>query len=196
MLSTKALLLSLVAFYLNYHVHHTGKEFYSQRTALGKTNPKVYDVGFKYLPDLSQSWTWKRIADGIPTLVALVFVLNNDFEPLAKATSYMITMHAIRSVFIASTILPKVKTCDDSKYTIHNFLNGNCYDKIFSGHMASVTMLFLVLNEYNRISPFLATLGVVMSGIITIATRNHYTIDVLMGILVALGLHKTGFKII
>jgi hypothetical protein len=194
MISTRTVLLTIVVWILNYHVHSTGKKFYSDRTALGKTNPKLYDVGFKYLPDLSHSTFWNSVSNLIPTAISLFLFFSNDIDPLAKALSYFITVHAIRMVFMSSTILPKVKTCDDSKYTVWNIFNGHCYDKIFSGHIASTTILFLVLHEYKHVTSVVASLCVAIIGMITVATRNHYTVDVLMGILVALGVYKTCFR--
>jgi hypothetical protein len=95
----------------------------------------------------------------------------------------------IRSITIATTILPKNDTCDDT-LSFRTFFLGGCYDKIFSGHTATTLLLTLIYYREHIINlESLLSINIVNMFFI-IATRAHYTVDVLLSIFVTTTIYK------
>ena len=89
----------------------------------------------------------------------------------------------IRAFTTISTILPKHKICNET-IGIRSLLLGGCYDKIFSGH-TSFTLLLTLLYYREHIINLPLLLGINAANILAIlATRSHYTVDVLLAIFV------------
>lgn len=178
MLSIYLIILSII---INYYVHTEAKTFYNKRIIEKKIQPKIYDIGEKYIPDLSNNHILHRISDIIVLILPLCFGQNI----LKKHASYIIPIFLIRYFFISLTILPKNKSCDDNSMGIHNYIFGHCYDKIFSGHFAVIFLLSLILydNGYNYI--FLILLNIINTFLI-LAIRSHYTIDIAVAAIVVI----------
>lgn len=184
-LNSKVLLSWVVVIAVNYFVHYNGKQFYDNRIAQGKTFPKIFDIGFQTIPDLSQDSLVTYVADYAFYLPVLILLFNKDWEALRMSVGLSLTIQLFRLLFISSTILPRIKKCDDTSYGIYNLLHGNCYDKMFSGHMAALTVNTLLTIEKGYVSPLVGASFIGGTAMVTVATRNHYTIDVLVGIFVA-----------
>ena len=89
----------------------------------------------------------------------------------------------IRAFTTIATILPKHKICNE-KINIRSLLLGGCYDKIFSGH-TSFTLLLTLLYYREHIINLPLLIGINATNIPAIlATRSHYTVDVLLAIFV------------
>lgn len=180
-MNIKTLSLLAVQILVSYFVYSTGKHFYASRVKNGKTNPKVFDIGHKYIPDYSNNAKIETLLNILTLLPTAFFMLKGD----QQFFTYSITIQIIRLLFIFVTILPKHKTCDDEKYTLSNIFNGHCYDKIFSGHFATVVLSCLILYyTYNVPLSYLIVYMVVVAGLI-LATRSHYTIDMVVATVVA-----------
>ena len=160
-------------FYLSYlnetHYHN----YYAGR--LNKTNPKVYDIGHKYLPNIEPY----MYLINLNILFIVYWLFHVPF--ILDYFILLFIIYCIRSVTIQLTVLPKMKNCK------HNFnLNGFCYDKIFSGHVAFLFLFTLFLLQYKFISFISLFIINVLYGLLIIATRSHYTIDVVVSLLVSL----------
>ena len=166
-------------FIISYLVHQIGSSYYKERIDNNKVNPKVYDIGHRYIPDMSDNKLVELLSHVLAyaPVVYFYFFQKNMF---VKYVNLNIFILFLRSISIIVTILPKHKTCDDSNYSWYNLLIGNCYDKIFSGHF-SATLLGLLIMHANQFID-LTSLFVVacVQALCIIATRGHYTIDILV----------------
>jgi len=163
----------------SYWVSRTGRLFYGERMPMCQ-KPKVYDVGHKYLPDLSENACANALNDalaGMPLFLAF-FLDMPDFY------WFWIIIIAIRAITNTLTILPKDSNCDDSKFTAKNFLLGHCYDKIFSGHFATSLLFAVMVWRTLGISPWILVPTLAGHAWLILAVRSHYTIDVLVSIFV------------
>lgn len=167
------LLINFIAFYNESHY----ESYYSSRIKNNKTNPKVYDIGHKYLPNIEQ---YEYLVNVILGLSACIFfIYPKIFLPFFIL--YLVII-VIRMITIQLTVLPKttcgIKTSFD--------LSGYCYDKIFSGHTAFICLITLFLFNLKKISIIPLVIINVLYGLLIIAVRSHYTIDVFIAFIVTL----------
>ena len=95
----------------------------------------------------------------------------------------------IRSVSILSTILPSHQKCDKEIY-LSSVFYGGCYDKIFSGHTSFILLLTLLYFREHIINmPTLIALNAT-NILLILATRSHYTVDILLAIFVTSTIYK------
>lgn len=144
---------------------------------------KVFDLAHQYLPDL-HDWQW--IINIIPVLLLLYVVALPDGVRIIRDSFFMILLVlAIRTLTAISTILPKHDNCTVGPKFWNIFQGGGCYDKIFSGHTAFVTILLLNLFRADHITaPAFWTISAIEATTILL-TRGHYTVDVILGFLIA-----------
>ena len=140
----------------------------------------LFDIFHKILPDL---YDYHYLVDliGLCGLVSLFFVSNESLtiEFISKFTIIMF----IRAFTIVSTILPKHEVCKDT-FDIRSYFLGGCYDKIFSGHTSFMLLLTLLYYREHIINEF-SLIGINAINILLIlATRSHYTVDILLAIFV------------
>jgi hypothetical protein len=179
---TLILVLLVLHISLAYNVHNEGKTFYDNRIKDGKTNQKVYDIGMKYIPDMSENKILENIANWIVVILILVF---RNVKLLIKFIKLILIIIMIRHIFTTLTILPKDKNCKDDKFDTSNLIFGHCYDKIFSGHYASVLLIFLIAYDMKLLTNIgFMIANLVIYAILLIALRFHYTIDIAVSIIV------------
>jgi hypothetical protein len=146
-------------------------------------NNGIFDLAHKFLPDIH---THEWLINVIPmALLAWILILPDGYELLKTIlVLYLVTM-SIRVLTAVSTILPKHEKCEVGSKFLNIFQGGGCYDKIFSGHAAFVTLLLLVLLKAEHITP-VAFWGLLATNTVAIlATRAHYTVDVVLGIIMS-----------
>lgn len=182
-------LVLFIQIYLSYNVYIEASQFYANRISSGKTKPKVYDIAYKYLPDLKDNKFIEYSIDLLVILPILLIFLNKNFIKTELHNDYiimLITLHLIRLIFINSTILPSTKDCYDKDkiYGIYNLIFGHCYDKIFSGHLSTsiITSIFLYNTGIIKNSLLLIGYNTLLS-ILLLLHRGHYTVDLLVAIL-------------
>jgi hypothetical protein len=178
-------------FLMVYLVHMTGSKFYNNRIYHNKTNPKVFDIGEKYLLDLHNIKWVRYLVDFIAALSPLIFGITVALEH----ARFMIIILAIRHIFTLVTILPKHKKCDDSRFGIREVFVGHCYDKIFSGHFSSLFLLCLILLKQGIVSIPLVTVVLFIYGSLLICIRYHYTVDILVAFVVTLLVFQNNWKL-
>jgi len=168
------IIILVIIFGSNYAVLKLGSNYYKD------SGYELFDITHYILPDLH---SYHYITDfiGLGVLISLYFLSNETLttEFLAKFTIIMF----IRAFTTIATILPKHKICNET-ITTRSLLLGGCYDKIFSGHTSFTLLLTLLYYRENIINlPLL--LGINATNILAIlATRSHYTVDVLLAIFV------------
>ena len=177
----RIIIISLV--YLIYsHIIHTitdkiGKGHYHDKA-------RLYDVCHNYLPNYEKYEFF--VLSGILLKPSHMLVI------LFELISFLIPIYFVRSIFIILTVLPKSSTCT---YSNTAFINGGCYDKIFSGHTAFLFILTLLLNKYNIISlPTLILLNFINVAIILL-TRTHYTVDIIISFLICYLMYTNNVRI-
>ena len=146
----------------------------------------LFDLFHEVLPNL---YDYKIMVDIIAflSLISLFFVSNEKIT--TEFITKLIIIMFIRSITIATTILPKVDKCDDT-LSFKTFFLGGCYDKIFSGHTATTLLLTLIYYR-EHIIDMNALLAINIFNMLTIiATRSHYTVDVILSIFVTTTIFK------
>lgn len=174
------------------YVHNTGSSFYNNRIAQQKITPKVYDIGIKYTPNLSDN----TVLIYLSHFLAIVLPLMFGESVLKTYIQYWIVIYIIRYLFNSITILPKDKTCDDNNFSFTNYITGHCYDKIFSGHFASGVLLSLILYNKGIVTsiPLLVILNS-LNAFLILSLRFHYSIDLLVAILVTVIVYQNNLKL-
>lgn len=173
-------------------VHLEGKTYYNSRINDNKCNPKVYDFGHKYLPNLSRNTVLPVILNIVPFIP---FVFGISFAK--EYSSYFIIIFCLRVLFNLSTILPKHKDCNDGSYTLYNMLFGHCYDKVFSGHFASSVLISLLLVEKGIIPDVNVHIAFnVFYGLLILMLRWHYSIDLLVAFAVTMLVYQNKLQLI
>lgn len=176
----------LIAFQsiLSYNAYHNGSLFYENRINEGKTKPKVFDIGLRYIPDTRN---YPKVHS---TLVALIdstlFILPFCFgvDVLIEFIQLGIIIIVVRALFINITVLPKFVHCDRDCTTVSSFITGHCYDYIFSGHFSLFLLLMLIAHEKGKVkNPIIPS---IVYGIAIIAVRSHYTIDIIVGLIITI----------
>lgn len=144
----------------------------------------IYDIAHKYLPDLHEH---EYIMNIIPlVLIIYTITLPTGWSILKTTFVMLLGVLAIRALTIIATILPKHEKCEVKGNSFFNFLSGGgCYDKIFSGHTAVVTLLGLNLLAAGALNtPMFWGISAVNAFVILL-TRAHYTVDVVLGFVIS-----------
>ena len=146
------------------------------------------------LPDLihisTERWwkSWRylsRIKDIVvylPTFYAII-VLNLFYPYLFDDfTNFMCGIICIRCLFFSVTILPTSSDNAHTKGKIERFFFGGCHDLIFSGHVAYYYAALLFLQYHGLLfrSSLFSLFSTILLSLISIITRDHYTIDILV----------------
>lgn len=162
--------------------------YYNKRISDNKTTPQVFDIAHKYLPDL-------HYVEWIHHLT-FIFLIPMFFYPVIykEYSSYWLILFIIRSFMIVVTVLPKYKNCstkNEDNNKIYKLLTGGCYDKIFSGHFASILLATLLYLKYGLININNLIFINIINAFLILATRSHYTIDILVAIFVTLFVYQS-----
>ncbi len=162
----------------NYCTHMFGKTFYQKEE---NKDVKIFDLLWHITPDLHQ---YRVVNDLLPLGLFLFFLMVPNVGPLLKEFfgKFLIIL-LVRALTIVSTILPKHEKCNDN-LNWHDYILGQCYDKVFSGHISFVLLICLILLREGILSlpTFFAIVGAQFATIIL--SRSHYTVDVVLGIVI------------
>lgn len=130
-------------------------------------NGKIMDIGFDILPDLSK-YEWLHDFTLIIPIIFLALNWNNIDQK--KYIKFLTIMYFMRAICNIATQYPraKINACHKS-----NPLS-NCNDYMFSGHTTfNIVTSYFLKNGMFPIYPMISSL-------ITISTREHYTADVIV----------------
>ena len=165
--------------YMNSYAQKAGNDFYTYQE--GEPENRVYDILHENLPD-EHKLEWLINAVFAASLIPLLLHFNMKF--ITEYLGLMLTVYILRDITINLTILPKHEKCELTE-GISTHINGSCYDKIFSAHFAAVFILSILYYSYKYITNVpLLVLWNLMNALIIILTRAHYTIDVVVSVLV------------
>lgn len=173
----------IILIYVNYlntkQIENVAKEY--------KTKIILHDEGFNTLPRINNNVNILINIIPIILIIYSILKLNNKF---VEITSTIIIMIVLRIIANRLTILPH---SDENCKGVS--IQGGCYDKIFSGHMALTTLLCLFYYEETK-NIYIPCILAVIQMFLLISTRSHYTIDVYIGLLIALLIYTNKNKII
>jgi hypothetical protein len=128
-----------------------------------------------------------------------VFTVNSDVRraALGELGLKFVIILGLRSLSMATTILPKSATCEP--FSAHGFrrmmnwfVGGGCYDKMFSGHLSFGILLSLLMFKHGFIKKSPARVMVMFAInafhlILLAATRSHFTVDLVVASYVTIG---------
>jgi hypothetical protein len=172
----------------NIYTHRLGQWFYEHNDSQGK----VFDILHEITPDLHDYKAYNDII-ATATMISFLFVPNSLAIVKEFAGKFLLIM-LVRALTIISTILPKHDKCP-SELKWYHYLKGQCYDKIFSGHTALVLLATLIYLREGILSfpVFLAINFANWASIIL--TRSHYTIDIILAIVITLLVYDGDYHI-
>lgn len=152
----------------------------------------VFDITHSIIPDYYQH---EVATNYIPlTLIATVPFLPNSYQLAEEFSSRFLLICLLRAITIVSTILPKHPKCTN-QFGLKTIFHGQAYDKIFSGHTSFVLLATLLLSREKLLSSWLFyTLNATEISII-LATRSHYTVDVILACIITYLLHEGNYTI-
>ena len=129
-----------------------------------------------------------KLNELLPILFMIGYIYLCIYNNHINAISYFLIgisiIFIIKSILSFSTILP-----DSSGKCEIKLLSGGCNDLLCSGHFSIVFLIYLLMIKYklvNKNMNNLLLLVVILYGTIPIITKKHYTIDVLVAIIVVL----------
>ena len=143
--------------------------YMSHRNGAGKGGA-IYDVGFKFLPNLEK---YEHLPDYLLVVPILFLLYNWPLWSVRKRDSYLTlltVMYFARALCNLVTVMPytKHKPCEMKPRFAF------CNDYTFSGH----TTLNLVTSNF--VGAPLWPIWPVISSVVSILTRDHYTIDIVI----------------
>jgi hypothetical protein len=176
--------------YMSNNLENIASQYYDTREKNNKTTPKVYDIAHKFLPEINKYNT-------IHHIITFIFILPIflDFNILQEFLGYWIVIFILRTITTVVTILPKYKECKYNGKSLFHSVFGGCYDKIFSGHFASVFLATLLYLKYGWIKiPMLILINLINS-ISILLVRGHYTIDLIVAFFATLFVYQNDLRI-
>ena len=152
----------------------------------------LYDLLQSFELDEKTKKILKKINEIIPVLFIIIFIILSIYRKNINSISYFLI--AISIIFIIkcilnySTILP-----DISEECRIRLLNGGCNDLLCSGHFSIVLLIYLLIVKFkmikNTYSNYLLIITILYS-IIPVLSKNHYTIDILVSLILVLLINK------
>lgn len=149
----------------------------------GKRTPygTGYDVGHTLIPRISISPFVINLA---VVLSVLPLVVSLQMDAITSFVVIYTVVMLIRALTINLTLLPEDDQCPHREFSVDTLIQGHCSDKVFSGHQALVATATIVGVQYGIIAPPLAIIYNVVVGLMLLATRSHYSIDIFLGALI------------
>lgn len=178
-----------------------GVEIVGDSYGLNKQRPLI-DLGFEMLPDKRHSSWLKTIYESIvlaPVLLGILisFETPSRWKRLMMAHTALLTL---RAMCFTSTLLPDAsEMCKDNNKML--FFVGGCYDLLFSGHMSTIGAMVYFFHfsksfedryyDYGRqLCNFVSTVAISFAPILCLLLRKHYTVDVLLGLVMGFGVAR------
>jgi hypothetical protein len=152
-----------------------------------KQKSKIYDVIHNNLPSTRNLMT---IVDAIPfILLGVIFCI--DVNLFYNIMGFLVTIFILRIIIIHLTILPKDKKCNIKNSSVYN---GGCYDKVYSGHFATIFICILSLYMNKYINLFILLSLSIIFALIIITSRSHYTIDIFVAFLIVVVVYQNNIN--
>jgi len=173
----------------NYTVTHMGNIHYAKQC----TNMDVFDLGFTLTPHI-------RIPDAVIHLYTLglwipfiVMLPRSTLLTVVDDVAFpFLVLMLVRALTIMATVFPKSdRECDTTTFHWGTLIGGGCYDKVFSGHALGATLISLSLVRHGVWPAWGGWAYVVGASLLQLLSRGHYTVDIILGCVLA----WMGFKL-
>lgn len=162
---------------------------FSKKDVIRGSKP-LYDTIISNIPDLSK---FRNIPNMLLLVLMSYLIIPLFFKPnvdvFISIYRYFSIILLLRSFTISSTILPPINSNCDFKLNMQTFMDGHCLDKIFSGHTAFSLLLVFVCNKFNILSKTFIYILLLIQFVLALSlilTREHYTVDVILGYLITI----------
>ncbi len=149
------------------------------------TEKPLLDVFHLMTPNLQDFRMIPEILHLIPILYLFKLIFTNLNSNGLNALNKLLKNHGmllvLRAICFSSTLLP-----DASQQCVQSGYIGSCFDLIFSGHCMAIYLATLVIEEYFNISRrnyIILSIINVITVLLIILCRNHYTIDIVVALL-------------
>jgi len=142
----------------------------------------LYDIGFKYIPRINIHFLDDIMV--ILPIILCIYLRVNFSEFLFLLTC----IYILREITTTITFLPPTPFCFDrvkdkmDKSEFMTKISGTCNETIFSGHTSLMLLgiLFILPKVNNNILKILLYFYAIITSLIIIALRAHYTIDIVL----------------
>ena len=164
----------------------------------------LYDVVQQNTINLRRIRIIPEILHFIPIVMLLIYTLyslyNSKIDLFYNSFETFFTKHGIlfylRPLLFSSTLLP-----DSSQMCLTSQSIGSCFDLIFSGHSSIMFLTTYLLRDIFNIGAILfytLQFNNLLTSFLIIACRNHYTVDVLLAMIITHFIYFYGqeFKIL
>jgi hypothetical protein len=163
---------------------------YKKGLSIGLEKQKpLYDIIQQNCVNLRRWRILPEIFHFIPILLLGCCWLYNLFENIQISNDALEiffskhgTLFYLRPLLFSSTLLP-----DSSQNCIQNRSLGSCFDLIFSGHASIMYLCTYILRDIFKIGALLyytLQFNNIFTSFLIIICRNHYTVDVLLAIII------------
>lgn len=154
---------------------------------------RLYDMFHNIIPYHKYSGILSEICGLIIIFsVVIFFILNPNIQFLYTFLILFSTLLILRCIIGLVTLLP-----DSSGNCTYSDLFGSCNDLLFSGHTAKILILLLLCDYYNLIPDYISNIYYILFGfmiLFILSARKHYTIDIVLGIIISLFVYIIYYK--
>ena len=155
-------------------------------------NKVLYDYLNKVKINKTTMNILKKLNELIPIIFIILYLGLCIYFKKVNSMSYFLLfisiIFLIKMFLNYSTILP-----DSSEKCQVRLLNGGCNDLLCSGHFSIVFLIYLLIVKYNFINSTYNNyllLITILYGFVPILTKNHYTIDILVAVIIVLWINN------
>lgn len=170
----------LATFAGNYASNKIGQRHYDM-----DENKDIFDFGHILLPRWRVRPFEILLLESLPLLSVFIRGVGPVLDALPDFMYVFGWVLLLRILTTVSTILPRDDECDADHFGIKQVIGGFCFDKIFSGHTAFSVVVAMTMVKHGIWSPGLAWIYPLWMGLYLLLTRGHYTVDVLLGAIIA-----------
>lgn len=165
-----------------YILNHRLSIYITHRTLIENREP-LTDIIHSVVPIIDDLYLDICTIIHISIYVLFILTTQNKVNVLKITLPLMNFLYFIRLLTITSTQYPNARPCD--KPIVEQY----CGDMMFSGHALLYLSLFLSITSHIKIHKsikYVYTLFTIMSLFLIVATRFHYTTDVVISMLLTI----------
>lgn len=159
---------------INYLVDILGHNFYSNQPLIN-----IYDLLFIVIPRVDRKYHYLVDISAV-SLAGIAVICGYGYQYLEE----LICILSIRAITTSVTIFPKDSGTEfQPAQNIVSIIRGH-YDKVFSGHTSAVFLAALICYDNNLVPIELSIILVLFTIIGLISMRTHFTVDIVLAIVI------------
>ena len=171
--------------------YHCQKRLYDNQKVYIKAKP-LYDVFHTFLGTVKNKKMKKLLCSSkygladlfpgiFPIFIIIYLMYHKNINLLSKFFYTAAILFLLRSITFSLTTLPTPKHCNSPP-----FLGGGCGDLLYSGHYIWFTItMYIILQKTNIPYKIIPIMAYIVSIISTLMCRNHYSVDILISIVLS-----------